>query len=209
MPPHGPGVTGACHSHDPQFPDDNWNLYSMLDPTQTVALNVTRTDHVLGIFKPYVLRLSENPVIISDADAEIIIIARFVSPVHIRKFMVIGNGENQHHPNRMNCYVNHEGIDFTNISAYRIAESFNIPVNTEGTHELLISTPQNFNNITCLTIHFPSNHSNDEDVSTIIKYIGLQGEHTHYRREAVHANYEVLCSHQEIPPVNSATIEHY
>ena len=209
MPPHGPGLAGACHSHDAQFPDDNWNLYSMLDHAQTVALNVSRNENIIGVFKPFVRRLSDNPVIISDADAEIIIVARFVSPVHLRKLMVIGSGENQHHPNKVNCYVNHEGIDFTNISAYRIAESFSLPVNTPGTHELLITSPQNFNNITCLTLHFPSNHSNEEDISTVIKYIGLQGEHTHYRREAVNANYEVLCSHQEIPPVNSASIEHF
>ena len=39
MPPHGGSFAGATHSHDPEFPDDNWNLYSMLEP-ESKALNV-------------------------------------------------------------------------------------------------------------------------------------------------------------------------
>jgi hypothetical protein len=31
MSPHGAGMIGGTHSHDPQFPDDDWNLYAMLD----------------------------------------------------------------------------------------------------------------------------------------------------------------------------------
>lgn len=30
MPPHGPNVLGATHSHNPQYPDDEWNLYAWL-----------------------------------------------------------------------------------------------------------------------------------------------------------------------------------
>jgi hypothetical protein len=33
--PHGPGMIGGIHSHDIQYPDDNWNLYSMLDHEAT------------------------------------------------------------------------------------------------------------------------------------------------------------------------------
>ena len=100
MPPHGPGITGATHSHDPQYPDDNWNLYSMLDTT-TTALNVTKPSDAVGIFKPFARRFDEQPEIISDADAEIIVIARFTSPVHIRKLMIIGGGEGVHHPSML------------------------------------------------------------------------------------------------------------
>ena len=72
--------------------------------------------------------------------------------------------------------------DFTNIGDYGVTEGFNLPVNPDGTAELTISQPHNFNNVTCLTLHFPVNYSEDEDVLTMIQYIGLQGEHTHYRR---------------------------
>ena len=28
---HGPGMGGAGHSHDAEYPDDDWNLYQHLD----------------------------------------------------------------------------------------------------------------------------------------------------------------------------------
>ena len=117
MPPHGGGLLGTTHSHDPEYPDDTWNLYSMLDPATTTALNVTNPDQTVRIFKPFVHRLTEQPNIVSDADPEILVIARFTSPVHIRKIMVIGGGRPENHPSRMKCFVNNEEIDFTNIEA--------------------------------------------------------------------------------------------
>jgi len=32
---HGPGMGGAGHSHDAEFPDDDWNLYQHLDEVRT------------------------------------------------------------------------------------------------------------------------------------------------------------------------------
>ena len=74
MPPHGNGFAGGMHSHDPEYPDDTWNLYSMIDREGTTALNVVRPEHTIGIFKPYALKLNQLPEIISDADQEIMVI---------------------------------------------------------------------------------------------------------------------------------------
>jgi hypothetical protein len=73
MPPHGAGMSGATHSHNPEYPDDNWNLYSMIESTTVAALNVTRPTDAIGIFKPFVHRLSNEPELISDSDEEIIV----------------------------------------------------------------------------------------------------------------------------------------
>lgn len=187
-------MTGATHSHDPEFPDDNWNLYSMLDPS-TTALNVTKPADAVGIFKPFAHRLNRVPELISDADAEIIIVARFTSPVHIRKIMVIGAGDDSHHPSQLKCYVNKEGVDFTSIESLNPAQIFNLPVNSEGFVEF-VTALQPFTNVTTVAFYFPANHGDEE--TTAIQYIGMQGEHTHYRREAVDATYEVLCNGQDI-----------
>lgn len=197
MPPHGPGHVGSCHSHDTRYPDDSWNLYAMLDVPQTTALNVTRPADSVGIFKPHARRLDAEPVIISDADQEIIVIARFTSPVCIRRLMVIGGGNSsgENHPSRLKCYVNKENIDFNNVEAFRPAQEFNLPINSTGTVELTTAL-QPFTNITQVAFYFPANHG-DVDI-TMIKYIGMQGEHTHYRREAVDTVYEVLCNGQDI-----------
>ena len=198
MPPHGGSFAGASHSHDVQFPDDTWNLYSMLDPEGVTALNATHPEQALGIFKPHVHRLTEQPEIISDADPELLVVVRFTSPVHIRKIMIIGGGIPENHPSSLKCYVNHENIDFTNLEALRPAQEFRLPVNEEGTVELTTVLRQ-FTNVTTMAFFFPTNYG---DENTVIKYIGMQGDHTHYRREAVDTFYEVLCTGHDISQPN-------
>lgn len=195
MPPHGPGMIGTSHSHDSRFPDDSWNLYSMLDPQTTKGLNISRPNDAIGIFKPHALKLENEPIVISDADAEIIIIARFTNPVSIRKIMVIGGGDDAFHPSVLKCYVNKETIDFSNIEEMNPVQVFSLPINSQGTAEMITSL-QPFTNIMTVAFYFPSNHGQVD--TTMIKYIGLQGEHTHYRREAVDTVYEVLCNGQDI-----------
>ena len=185
---------GATHSHDPEYPDDNWNLYSCLDQT-TTALNVTKPDDTIRVFKPHARKLSEEPIIVSDADAEILVLIRFTSPSHVRKIMVIGGMEEGNHPAHLKCYVNQDNLDFSGLEAINPAQEFPLPINTDGTVELT-TVVQPFTNLMTLALYFPRNHGGAEQ--TAIRYIGLQGEHTHHRREAVDATYEVLCNGQDI-----------
>lgn len=202
MPPHGPGFSGATHSHDPEYPEDDWNLYSMLDTTATKGLNVTQPNSVVRIFKPFARRLETEPVIVSDADAEIIITAVFTSPVILRKLMVVGGGGNSdNHPSLLRCYVNNDTLDFNNIEEITPTQEFELPINENGSVELF-TTLHRFTNITSLSLYFPSNHGFTD--STVIQYIGLQGDHTHYRREPVHTFYEVLCNGQDLPQTDEA-----
>lgn len=205
MPPHGPGQLGGSHSHDPAYPEDNFNLYSQLDST-TAALNVTKPDDCLGIFKPHALRLNPEPHLMSDADEEIIIIARFVSPISLRKLIVMGHGtDTSCHPRSLKLYPNQEDIDFTNVNSYSPAQEFQLPVNQDGSIELT-TVLQPFTLINSLAFYFCGNYGSE---FTSIQYIGMQGEHTHYRREAVHTTYEVLCTGKDRvdTPADSAASE--
>lgn len=203
MPPHGAGMIGAGHSHNPEYPDDAWNLYAHLvapsneggpsTGAQVTALNVTRPQDVIRIFKPYVRRLEPLPAIVSDADDEIIVIAPFVSPVNIRKIIVIGGTAEDNYgscPLHLKMYVNLSPVDFTSIGAHEPAYETDIAVNPDGTRESVL--PLNiFNNVTTLIMYFSGAHNGGDNTS--LSYIGLQGDHTHYRREAVKAMYELLC----------------
>eukprot|EP01035_Chromulina_nebulosa_P025713 gene25713-33577_t len=203
MPPHGEGFVGSTHSHSVEYPDDSWNLYAMLDQS-TTALNVTSTRDTIGIFKPFALRLTPFPVIISDADCEIIVIARFTSPVHIRKIMVIGGGNNDaNHPSFMKCFADNDTVDFTNVNTLTPSQEFNLPINRSGTVEL-ITAIHPFTNVTSVAFYFNSNQGGSDITS--IQYIGLQGEHTHYRRQAVNAVYEVLCNGQDVDHVQEEAL---
>jgi hypothetical protein len=168
MPPHGGGFAGATHSHDPEFPDDAWNLYSMLDES-TTALNVTQPADAVGIFKPFARRL-EAPHLISDADAEVIVIARFTSPVQIRKILVVGGGAEAHHPRELRCFANKEDVDFTSVGAVTPTQVFQLPPNAGSADTELITTLHPFTNVTVIAFYFPANHG-DVD-TTLIQYLG-------------------------------------
>ena len=78
MAPHGPGFSGALYSHDAEYPDDDWNLYVMIDRENVVG----QIDgmNAMGVFKPFARRLEDLPIIKSDTDEEIIVTIRFTSP---------------------------------------------------------------------------------------------------------------------------------
>ena len=119
---------------------------------------------------------------------------RFTSPVHLRRLMIIGGGEESQHPSSLKCYPNKEMVDFTNVNSITPSQVFNLPMNPLGTVELS-TVIQPFTNISSIVFFFPANYGHE---STVVRYIGMQGEHTHYRREAVDAVYEVLCNGQDI-----------
>lgn len=83
-------------------------------------------------------------------------------------------------------------------------QEFELRADTEGVIELttVFRAP-----ISSLVLYFPSNFGGD---NTIIRYIGMQGEHTHYRREAVDTVYEVLCNGQDIvqPEEQAGSMSH-
>jgi hypothetical protein len=176
----------------------------MIDPESIVGLNIITPGGAMAAFKPFARRLEDTPVLKSDVDEEIIITVRFTSPCHVRKMMFIGGGEDASHPFTVKCYVNHEGIDFSSVEDFTPAATFaNLGINKAGTAEQFATPASKFTNIDVLTFYFCENHG---DASTIVQYIGMQGEHTHYRREAVDAEYEVLCNGQDITqPEDSKT----
>jgi hypothetical protein len=110
--------------------------------------------------------------------------------------IVIGGGDDtDQHPNQMICYVNKDGIDFNNLSDFSPVQGFDLPINSSG--EAILTTVQAaFTNVHTLTMFFPGNHGGADQ--TVIQYIGLQGDHTHYRRQPVHTYYELIDAHEDV-----------
>ncbi len=109
--------------------------------------------------------------------------------------MFIGGGESTQHPRTIKAYANKDNVDFTNIGDLIPSQVFdNLTVNNSGTVEQ-VTTLHQFTNLSCLTFYVTRNHGHP---CTILRYIGMQGEHTHYRREAVNAEYEVVCNGQDV-----------
>ena len=47
-----------------------------------------------------------------------------------------------------------------------------------------------------IAFFFPANHGEGDE--TGVAYIGMQGDHSHDRREAVDATYELVCQHSSV-----------
>eukprot|EP00931_Biecheleriopsis_adriatica_P043208 TRINITY_DN24711_c0_g1_i1.p1 TRINITY_DN24711_c0_g1~~TRINITY_DN24711_c0_g1_i1.p1 ORF type:complete len:201 (-),score=33.69 TRINITY_DN24711_c0_g1_i1:98-700(-) len=156
---------------------------------------------VAAVLRPQERHLERRPWLASDADEELLLVLRFTSPVHVRKILVMGGGgegeseddeELAAHPSRLRCFVNREEIDFGSLDNTEATQEFDLSVNANGSIELMTRVSA-FTNVTVLALYFPSNQGGLP--STLLRYIGLQGEHTHHRREAVHTEYELLCTH--------------
>uniref|UniRef100_A0A7S2WJK3 PITH domain-containing protein n=1 Tax=Rhizochromulina marina TaxID=1034831 RepID=A0A7S2WJK3_9STRA len=147
-----------------------------------------------GIFKPFARRAEPEPTLLSDSDEELIIKITFVSPVHIRRIMVIGGGEEEGHPSHLKAFANREDVDFS--SAEDISPTQEWPLEVNRTQEGFVVTRQApFTSVTAVTLYISANHGSVDQ--TAVQYIGMQGDHTHDRRAAVDAMYELQCTHQE------------
>ena len=96
---HGGAFSGGAHSHDPNNPDDTWNIYQHIE--HATALNATDPEQALGVFKPHVRRCDPTPVVTSDGDPELLVKVKFATPVHIRRLMVIGGNAHGAPPRRV------------------------------------------------------------------------------------------------------------
>jgi len=178
---------GEGHSHDVEYPEDTWNLYQHIERCE--ALNATDPAASAGIFKPHARRLEAQPCAVSDSDEELLIKVAFASPVHIRRIMVIGGGGTEHHPSFMKVFVQSEELDFSSAADLEPVQEFDLAPNVEG--EGFVTTRQGpFTNVTSVAFYFTANQGGEDE--TMVQYIGMQGDHTHDKRKAVHATYELL-----------------
>ena len=61
---HGGGAVGGGHSHNEEYPDDNWNLYQHVDRAE--ALNAE--GDATNVLRPFVRRLETEGSLVSDGD---------------------------------------------------------------------------------------------------------------------------------------------
>ena len=63
MPPHGGDFIGSTHSHNPEFPEDDWNLYSFLVPEETVGNTLTLLIYIVFLKVVFFLKLMCNIIV--------------------------------------------------------------------------------------------------------------------------------------------------
>merc|ERR1712228_207227 len=86
-----------------------------------------------------------------------------------------------------------EALSFEGLEDAEPAQIMELAMNP--TADPIASTQCNarpFNQVSFLLLHFLENHSGGELDQTRVSYVGLQGEHTHAKRQAVDAKYELV-----------------
>ncbi|XP_078428147.1 PITH domain protein (DUF1000) isoform X2 [Wolffia australiana] len=175
----------ACN-HDHSCEDHNcsanWSLYKQIDFSKATALNESIAGSVKFVFKPWENRLSsaEGYLESNEGDPELLVFIPFTSDVKIKSISVVGGADGTS-PSKMRAFINRDGIDFSDAQTMQPVQEWDLVENIQGMLEYETRYSR-FQGVGSLTLHFPDNFGAD---TTQIYYIGLRGEATQLKRDAV------------------------
>lgn len=184
---HGCSHEHHDHAHEDDSGGEAWSLYEQVDMNALQCLNESVPDSLRHVLRPWHKRCDPSlPQLVSDADEQLLLCIPFVSPVKIKSLCVIGPGDVEN-PAKISAFLNVEVMDFSTAEAMRPVQTWElVERNVDGAVEYPTKYTK-FQNVSKLWLFVQDNFGGDV---TKIMYIGLKGEFTKYRREAVHTVYE-------------------
>jgi PITH domain len=184
---HGHGHHDHDHDGEGDTGGEEWSLYARVDMGRVVCLNEAEPDSGPRVLRPWHDRLNTQlPVLSSDADEQLLLCIPFTAPVKIKSICVVGAGDREN-PADMSAFVNVETLDFDAAEATEPTQKWElVEDNARGEVEYPTRFTR-FQNVSKLWLFFSRNFGADQ---TRVMYIGLKGEYTLYKREAVRSVYE-------------------
>jgi PITH domain len=187
---HGGGhaCSAECdHSAEADVGSAEWSLYTRVKLDSVVCLNEAEERSGGRVLRPWASRFDRDaPVLRSDCDEQLLLVIPFVAPVKIKSICVIGGGGDES-PAEVKSFVNREGMDFGAAETSECVQKWEL-VENNGDGRIEYPTRfSRFQNVSTLTLFFNRNFGAE---TTVIQYIGLKGEYTEYKREAVESVYE-------------------
>jgi len=175
----------AClhdHSCEEHSCSSDWSLYQHIDLPKVKALNESVTGSVKSVFKAWEHRLnnSEGFLESNEDDPELLVYIPFTSDVKIKSISIIG-GAGGTSPSKMRAFINRDSIDFSDAQNMQSVQEWELAENLQGVLEYQTRYSR-FQSVANLTLHFPENFGGE---TTQIYYIGLKGEATQLKRDAV------------------------
>lgn len=197
MPPH----LGDGHEHDATDADDlGLSLLPQIDLGKVTCLNERRPNSGRGVLKLHEDRLSATPNLMSNQDdPELLLYIPFTEAVTVRSLsirsVVVEDGQQAvaAPPRTIKVFGNRDDLDFDTVRDMRAhCELQLLPPDhfVEGTLDYPLRPAGPFQNISSLTIMFVDNYANDDDISTVLTYVGVKGKGSRQRRMAVETVYE-------------------
>lgn len=142
-----------------------------------------------SVFRPWSKRLEEpeGGGLLSDPDdAELLLHIPFTGAIKLTALTVIGGGDEKT-PATMRLFINREDLDFGLVHQLQPVQEFELQPNARGEIEYPTQVLK-FSGVHHLTIHFPRALIGDQ---SHVVFVGLKGEFSERRREAVQAVYEL------------------
>lgn len=177
------------------------SLRPQIDFDGVKCLNEDTSGMGQDILKLHEERLSAEPYLKSqEDDPEILLHIPFTEAVTITKISIrssppssIDDDFPTAPPRTVKVFSNRDDIDFEmarELTPHCQVDALPPEHFTEGTLDYPLRPAGNFRNIYSLTLFFSDNYGNDDEVSTVITYIGLKGRGSGLKRVAVECVYE-------------------
>ena len=217
-----PGHDGSCgcdHCEDEYLQDlrdtGKHSLNGDIDLDKVVCLNEARDGSAREVLsKPWEQRNEAAPLLVSDADEQLIVTIPFTVAVKVVSICIIGSGDDAS-PSRMKAFVNRSDIDFDNADGLPVTQAWDLPQRNPAGRTEIKTNVSKFQNVFTLTLYVadppapppspapcaataadpPASHgsyfeSNFGAELTSIGFIGLKGQATKVKKGIVEATYE-------------------
>ncbi|GAX83831.1 hypothetical protein CEUSTIGMA_g11255.t1 [Chlamydomonas eustigma] len=196
----------SAHDHDCSAADCGpaFSLYKHIDMPRVSCLNEAEAGTVVNIFKPWDQRLQPTvrPLCSNEDDPELLIHVPFDGAVKLKAIAVVGGLEGSA-PAHLKVFINRDDVDFSLAETATPVQEWALQ---EDTRRVVLEYPtlvSRFNGVHSIDMYFKGNFGAD---FTEIHFIGLKGDFTERRRQAVEAVYEAraMPSDHKVPEVHGA-----
>lgn len=185
-----PPSRGCCaHSHDCETAECGvaYSLYKYISFSNVMCFNEQTPGSCRNVFRPWQQRLDPQaePLRSNDDDPELLLVVPFDGSVKLKAIQIIG-GANGTSPGSLKLYTNRDDLDLSSVQSMPAVQEWELQDDQQGLIEYPVQVAK-FNGVHQLSFYFPANFGSD---FTEINFIGLKGEFTERKREAVQAVYE-------------------
>ncbi|RPA87765.1 DUF1000-domain-containing protein [Ascobolus immersus RN42] len=195
---HDHGHGGHCHdehSHDDDLtPAVQHSLHPHINFDAIRSLNEAAPGSGKAVIKKgWDQRLTETPVLESDADEQLLLTIPFTGQIKLHSILIHPTSL-QTSARTIKLYVNREDLDFSTCSDLQPVQTLEVPLtppSAAANEPIEIPVKRAlFNNVRSLSLFVEDNQSQGEEEVTRITYLGFKGDHTKTIREPVLVDYE-------------------
>eukprot|EP00980_Cylindrotheca_fusiformis_P012962 scaffold3236_cov66-Cylindrotheca_fusiformis.AAC.28 len=186
------------HSHDGSGDDDlGLSLRPQIDFSLVKCLNEELPNAGKQVLKLHEERLSSDPYLKSNEDdPELLLYIPFTEAVTVKSLAirsVAPDGIEASPPRTIKIFSDRDDLDFETARDMEAPCQLELlPPHhfAEGTIDYPLRPAGRFQNISSLTILFVDNYDEEDDMSTIVTYVGVKGKGSGQKRAVVETVYE-------------------